>query len=77
MRAIEIKALETSLELLKSITTYPTYSALSEALKDSTVGVRTSILSIFQDKIAIEEKKISDVRGWITVLLQDSKEIKK
>ena len=73
MSKIQLKSLKHVFELLKKFDTYPTYSALTDALTKTKIpnDERRAIMKTFQDEIYKAKKLIEESQEWINTLISD------
>ncbi len=73
MTNIQKKSLQHISELLRSVDSYPVYSAITRAMEEA--GIETKVINKVTDKyqeaMAEQTKKVSEARGWIDTMITD------
>jgi hypothetical protein len=73
MTNIQKKSLQHISELLKSVESYPVYTAITRAMEEAGFGpeVRKKITDKYQEAMTEQTKKVSEARGWIDTMITD------
>lgn len=75
MMNIQKKSLQHVSDTLKSIDTYPVYSALIDAMTEAGIdnAVRSKIADKYRSAISEQIKKVSAAKDWVDTLIADIK----
>ena len=70
---IQKKSLEHISDLLKSVDTYPVYSAIIKAMTDEGIDneTRTRISNKYQEAMSVETFKVGAAKDWVDTLIKD------